>query len=179
MNTQTLSHEEIATITRRARSGVMSVVETDLPARVRRHHRRVGIAVAVSALAAVALTAGTVAVIQASHDQRTYSVQCYSQASTSSSFTTTVEGEATNSLTGQKAVRPVAEPLSVCGEMWRMGLVGQKPAPGQDPNTANYPVPQLVACTLSDGVGAAFPREGSIENQTDFCDALGLTPWPN
>ncbi len=177
MNTETLSDEEITTRTEAARSGVMLVVDADLPKLARRHRRRIGITIAVGALAAVALTAGTLAVVQATHEQTTYSVQCYSQASTSSSYTTATEPIAVNTTTGQTADRPPSEPVSVCGGMWRMGMVGQKPDPNRDPNTANFPVPQLVACTLPNGVGAAFPKNGSSATEAEFCDSLGLTPW--
>jgi hypothetical protein len=176
MNTEILSDEEIATRVEWARSEVMRTVEDDAPALTRRHRRRVGIAIAVAGVAALALTAGTIAVVQATHEQTTYSVLCYSGASTSSSYGTAADPNATNARTGQTD-RQAADPVSVCGDMWRMGLVGQKPDPQRDPNTANFPVPQLVACTTANGVGAAFPRGGSHASKADFCDSLGLTPW--
>jgi hypothetical protein len=176
MNTETLSDEEIATRVERARSEVMRTVLDDVPMLTHRHRRRVGITIAVAGAAALALTAGTVAVVQATHEQITYSVLCYSGASTSSSYTTAADPTATNTKTGQSD-RQAVDPVSVCGETWRMGLVGQKPDPQRDPNTANFPVPRLVACATANGVGAAFPRGASSATETDFCESLGLTPW--
>ncbi|MEJ1229809.1 MAG: hypothetical protein WDM88_02860 [Galbitalea sp.] len=161
----------------RARSGVMHAVDADVPMLTRRRRRRrVSITVAGAGLAAVVLTAGTVAVVQATQEQIGYSVICYSAASTSSDYATASDPTATNTVTGQTD-REAADPVSVCGDMWRSGLVGQKPDAQRDPNTANFPIPQLVACTTTDGVGAAFPREGSGATETDFCDSLGLAPW--
>jgi len=178
MNTETLSDEEIATRVERSRFEVMRTVEAELPMLARRHRRRVGITIAVAGAAALALTAGTIAVVQATREQINYSVLCYSGASTSSSYTTATDPTATNTKTGQTD-RKATDPVSVCGETWRMGLVGQKPDPQRDPNTANFPVPKLVACTTANGVGAAFPRGNSSATGTDFCNSLGLTPWPH
>ena len=47
----------------------------------------------------------------------------------------------------------------------------------QDPNAANFPVPELVGCTLSNGVGAGFPRGDSTATSEEFCRDLGLTIW--
>ena len=77
---------------------------------------------------------------------------------------------------GEEASRDVLDPVTICGDLWRMGLVGQDAAPA-DPNTANFPVPELVGCTLANGIGAAFPRGDSTATSEEFCRDLGLTSW--
>jgi hypothetical protein len=179
MNTDTLSDEEIAARTARVWANIVLEIQGDMPALERRHRRRVGFTIAAAGAGALALTAGTLAVVQATHEQTTYSVQCYSQASTSSTYGTASEPLPINSATGHAGTRAAVDPVSACGHMWREGLVGQQPDPQRDPNSANFPVPPLIACTLANGVGAAFPKGDSNDNQASFCDSLGLTPWSN
>jgi hypothetical protein len=141
------------------------------------HRRRVGLIVAVSGLAAVALTVGTFAVAQAVRPQTALSVLCFEHASTSSGYTTAAMGSATNAPTGQIDHRGDADPVAVCASAWRVGQVDRKVDSGRDQKTAQFPVPQLVACTMANGVGAAFPREGSHATAARFCDSLGLIVW--
>jgi hypothetical protein len=139
------------------------------------HATRVGLIVGASAVGVLGLTAGTIAVVNATQDQISYSVNCYSADSLTSSYTTVQSPTATNSATGQTD-RAVTDPVTTCTDMWRMGLIGQSTKPA-DPNSANFPVPDLVACALSNGVGAGFPRTDSTISDKDLCDSLGLAVW--
>jgi hypothetical protein len=137
---------------------------------------RVTILVAGSSLFAIALTGGTIAAIQASQEDVDYSVQCFEAASRSAESTTVVLAEATDNETGEIVPRDAIDPAETCGEMWRMGFLGQESAPA-DPNAANFPIPELVACVLDNGVGAVFPREDSTASSESFCRDLGLAVW--
>jgi hypothetical protein len=68
------------------------------------------------------------------------------------------------------------EPVAACATLWSgdaFNTDNDETAPG---NT-DHPVPELVACTYSDGIAAVFPREGSTAVDTDFCAALRLADW--
>lgn len=136
--------------------------------------RKAASVVGISVLAA-ALTGGTIAVVQASQDEVTYSVQCYEAASLDADFATVGSPTATDRKTGE-ARRDPTDPVSTCGDLWRMGLVGQEAAPA-DPNAADFPVPAIIGCTLSNGVGAGFPRGSSTSSDRNFCRDLGLAVW--
>lgn len=136
---------------------------------------RVGIAWGSAAALAAALTGGAIAIMQATPEQVSYSVQCYEGPSLSAKFTTVATPEALTETTGEVS-RYVTDPVTTCAAMWRMGLLGQATVPS-DPNAADFPVPELVGCTLENGVGAGFPREGSTVPAVRFCDDLGLAVW--
>ena len=138
---------------------------------------RVGLIVGASIVGVLGLTAGTIAVVSASQEAISYSVNCYTADSLSAKYTTVASAEATNNATGQTD-RPKTNPVTTCADMWRMGVIGQ-PAVPKDPNTANFPVPDLVGCTLSNGVGAGFPRPDPTISNKELCDSLGLAVWPN
>lgn len=155
-----------------------SILEALPSTRTHRFSRagRVTMVVAGASLFAVALTGGTIAAIQASQEDVDYSVQCFDAASMSATSTTVVLAEATDNETGEVVPRDAIDPAETCGEMWRMGFLGQESAP-TDPNSANFPVPELVACVLDNGVGAVFPREDSTASSQSFCRDLGLAVW--
>ena len=136
---------------------------------------RVGIAITGAGAIAVALTAGAIAVAQASHEEVAYSVQCYDRPSLSAVYTTVGVAAATKVAPGS-AARESTDPVATCADMWRMGILGQKSVP-DDPNAANFPIPELVGCTLPNGVGAGFPRAGSNASAQEFCSNLGLAIW--
>lgn len=142
------------------------------------HRARLGVVLSGSAVAILGLTGGTLAVVQATQEQVSYSVQCFAGASLDSASTTIDRPQATNRVTGTNAARERTTPAADCAFAWKAGLIGQTASP-VDPNSANYPVPDLVACTLTDGVGAGFPRGDSKLSDSAFCDALGLTTWRN
>lgn len=165
--TDILSDQEV---TRRV-SAIRSEVVAAIPrARARRRRK---IAIAAVAGAAVALT-GAALVVRATSEQVRYEVTCYEHASLDSSFTQALSilGIDDNGVPGRSEVDPVA----TCGDLWRMGALGQEVRP-EDPNTANFDVPELVGCTLPNGASAGFPREGSTATRVDFCHDLGLAPW--
>lgn len=125
---------------------------------------------------AVALTGGAIAVVQASQEDINYSARCFPTASISDQYADVGAAPATDIATGEEASRDVLDPVMICGDLWRMGLVGQDAAPA-DPNAASFPVPELVGCTLANGIGAAFPRGDSTATSEAFCRDLGLTSW--
>lgn len=141
-----------------------------------RHRSRLGLVAAGSAVFVLGLTGGTLAVVHATQEQVSYSVQCFAGPSLNSSSTTIGHPEATDRTTETVAERPLTDPIADCTFAWKAGLIGQKTAPA-DPNSANFAVPDLVACTLTNGVGAGFPRGDSTLSDNAFCDGLGLTIW--
>ncbi|MGC4174480.1 hypothetical protein [Demequina sp.] len=163
-----LSDEEVIRRVRAIRSDLAAAIPR---ARTRRR-RKIAIAAAIGA--AVALT-GAALVVHATSEQVHYEVTCYEHASLDSHYTQA--GSAPwvddNGVSGRAEVDPVA----TCGDMWRMGVIGQAARP-EDPNNANFDVPALVGCTLPNGASAGFPREGSTATDHDFCNKLGLAPWP-
>lgn len=126
---------------------------------------------------AVLLTAGAIAVQRATQEEVSFSIECYAQASKSGEMTTVAVPESVSS--DGVVSHEEADPVELCGAMWRMGLLGQEERPEGDPNLADFPVPSLVACRLGNGVGAAFPAEGAAASLTpqDFCGALNLAAW--
>lgn len=156
------------------RSRLLGAVAQQRTPRFSRARKTAVAAIAAGGLA-VALTGGAIAVVQATQEQISYSVQCYDAASINANFTTVATPTATDNVTGEES-RDATNPVTTCGDIWRMGLIGQEAAPA-DPNAANFPVPELVGCTLSNGVGAGFPRGDSTATSEEFCRDLGLTIW--
>jgi hypothetical protein len=156
-------------------AAVRRVVLAAAPTRRVVHPKRLALILSASAVAVIGLTAGAVAVVQAGHEQITYSVACYVHDSVSGPVNTIGEPQGIDAA-GHAAPRTPTNPVTTCADMWRRGVVGQ-PAPPKDPNAANFPVPSLVGCTMADGIGAGFPREGSTASDSDFCNGLGLTVW--
>lgn len=124
----------------------------------------------------VGLTGGTLAVVQATREQVSYSAVCFAGPSLDSANTTIGRPEATDRSTGAAGGRQRTDPIADCGFASKAGLIGQKTTPA-GPNTADFPVPALVSCTLTNGVGAAFPRGNSKLSESSFCGALGLAAW--
>jgi hypothetical protein len=170
---ETLPGGKPTTTAERARSAVRSIPEADAPTPSQRHRWRVPLIVAVSVLVALALAVGAFAVAQATAAQASYSVLCFDHASTSSGYVQATSGTARSA----SVERHAADPAAICASAWRVGQVGQKVGAGQDQKAAHLTVPPLVACTMANGVGAAFPREGSDATVARFCNSLGLTVW--
>ena len=162
-----LSDQEVA----QRVSAIRAEVVAAIPRARGRRRRHIAIAVAIGA--ATALT-GAAIIVHATSEQIHYEVTCYEHASLSSDYAQAVSvlWIDDNGVAGRTEVDPVA----TCGDMWRMGSLGQD-VPPQDPNSANFPVPALVGCTLPNGASVGFPREGSTASDVDFCKKLGLAPW--
>lgn len=158
---------------RTVRSQLMTAVSHERTPRYSRARKATIAAIAVGGLV---LTGGTIAVVQATQEQIDHQVRCFEAADLGSNYTDVAEAIGIDSTTGRQEARRVLGPETACGDMWRMGLVGQEVAPA-DPNAANFPVPELVGCTLPNGIGAAFPRENHSTLAEDFCRDLGLTAW--
>jgi hypothetical protein len=60
-------------------------------------------------------------------------------------------------------------PIDICAMLWENGILrsGEKVV-GAGPLLTNQPVPQLVACTLDNGIAAVFPGDAGT------CERLGL-----
>lgn len=100
-------------------------------------------------------------------DQNT--ARCYAVASLSAgdeSFTTV----AMSTPAGAASPAQVADPLGICSDLWRQGVLRPGPdgARGAPDPEASYSVPPLVTCVLADGTAAVFPGSKST------CAALGL-----
>ena len=173
--TARVTDEEVSALLEPVRTRVLADLRhVHSPRRSRRF--RVVRAVAIGGIAAIALTAGSIVVLRATPEQINHSVSCYGMADPAST-PVLVSAPSPVSTSGEKQSRTSVSPVDLCEDMWRMGLVGQSEIP-TDPNAANFSVPDLVACTQSDGVGAAFPREGLPESDKLACAALGLAVWP-
>lgn len=135
---------------------------------------RAAIALGASAVVAIGLTGGTIAVVQASQHDIDTQARCYVGASLSADFIEVSQAAGIDNESGE-VVEEYTGLIELCGEMWRMGL-GQENPPA-DPNTGDFPKPELVGCTMPDGIGAAFPRGESTASDAEFCGALGLAVW--
>jgi hypothetical protein len=115
--------------------------------------------------AAVAiLTAGAVVAVIERQTVIDHTAHCYEHASLDAQQLT-LKGLTT-------ADSPTLDPLVACATAWSNDAFN----PTNDGST-DHPVPDLVACTGSDGIAAVFPREGSTADDTGFCKALGLADW--
>jgi hypothetical protein len=98
------------------------------------------------------------------------SARCYSEAvyTRGSSFPGTTIAQATT--TGN--LGSVQDALDTCAALWRVGLLrlGSPSVIPPAAKSSTYPVPELVGCTLSNGVAAVFP------GPPDTCDQLGIAP---
>lgn len=174
MTTRIPSDQELTARLAAVRTRLLETVATVRPVRFSRG-ARIGFAAAAGIVLAAGLTGGTIVVIQATQEVITYSVQCYEGASLSSDFITVGHSEATEGPI--REVTPVpTDPVETCTDVWRRGLIGQE-TPLSDPNTPDLPAPEIVGCTLTDGIGAGFPIEDSTATAEDFCRSLGLAPW--
>lgn len=117
------------------------------------------------ASAAVAiLTAGTVVAVVERQAVIDHTAHCYVKPSLDAQQLT-LKGLTT-------ADSPTLDPIAACATAWSNDAFN----PANDGST-DHPVPDLVACTGSDGIAAVFPREGSTADDTGFCKALGLADW--
>lgn len=118
-----------------------------------------------STLAAVLLTGGAVAVVQATDTEKTGSV-CYQAADTSAA---SVEVSAAPAEGVIGALPVMAERVQAaeaqCGASWRIGSFSPN---GPDEGT-DHRVPALFTCVLADGRLGVFPVDGDID-----CLALRL-----
>ncbi|MGC4174002.1 hypothetical protein [Demequina sp.] len=163
-----LSDAEIA----RRVGSIRHNVARQIPIERKRRNKRIWIVSGVVA-AAVAAT-GAALVVRAASNVIKYEVRCYEAPSLDADYgqVQSAPWVDDNGNTGQ----PEVEPTTECAELWRAGLVGQ-PTPPDDPNSASFDVPELVACELPDGSSAVFPRETSSATNKEFCNELGLAPW--
>jgi hypothetical protein len=120
------------------------------------------------------MTGGAIAVLQASPTEIDGTIRCFAAMDGDADYTTVVEaqaeGEVIDTAFSQHA-------LDVCAAMYRAGIVvdGTVVAPAV-PSKVDYPVPDLVACTLRDGVVGVFPDENTTTGTP--CGYLGFTPAP-
>jgi hypothetical protein len=165
--TSLLSDEEV----QRRVHLIRSDLAVAIPKARTRRRRRIVIAAAVGA---AGVLTGAALVVHATSDQVHYEVTCYEHASLGADFTQA--GSVLGIDDNGKSSRAEVDPVATCGDLWRMGALGQETRP-EDPNAANFDVPDLVGCTLPNGASAGFPREGSTASARDFCHDLGLAPW--
>jgi alkylation response protein AidB-like acyl-CoA dehydrogenase len=120
----------------------------------------------IAGAAIAALTAGTVIAVQATQDYIDQTVQCFEHASLDSRWAG-VQGSGENN-------GPL-DPIDACTLIWHESHFSPDGADEAGQGTGT--VPDLVACTLSTGAPAGFPREDGPPDDTDFCAALGLADW--
>lgn len=70
---------------------------------------------------------------------------------------------------GSSGRTAAADPIEVCGDLWRQGVLelGAKTAGG--PGSTRQRAPQLQACVLDEGTAAVYPSR-----DPDICKRLGL-----
>lgn len=151
---------------------IRNAVLEAIPRERARRRRRTGVITGVMA-ATLAISGGAL-IVHASDDAVTYGVVCYDGPSLSAG-SVQVESALGVDRSGS-ADRTATDPVATCGDMWRLGLIGQEQLP-PDPNAANFDVPDVVGCTLPNGIAAGFPRGTSTFDDHDFCTQLGLAPW--
>ena len=122
----------------------------------------------IGGVAIAALTGGTIVVTSESAQVIDTYAYCYAAADLSSDRA---------DITAQTADQLSDNPVAACGELWRVGRLGQQGhIDPNDPNN-NFPIPALVACVSGDGVAAVFPREDAETSDQGLCEALGLAAW--
>jgi hypothetical protein len=115
--------------------------------------------IVIASVAAIALTAGAIAVARAVQEQIDTNVVCYETADLDS---TAIWG-GTNP--------EMFDPVAMCETAWATDSFDD-PQGGED---MSHPVPELIVCTRPDGVAGVFPL-GDARSE-DFCAALGLADW--
>jgi len=159
-----------AEVARRLAETRGAVLDATRRVRSPRHSTRVRVAGLLAATGTVvALTAGTVVVVTASDDDISANVDCYETADLDSPIVRV----ALSPTELDEGKQP--DPVALCVEMWRQGVLGQAPDATPDADS-NFPVPALAGCELRNGVGAAFPL-GTHATARDLCEALGLGEW--
>ncbi|MGB3376656.1 MAG: hypothetical protein WBA87_16140 [Microbacterium sp.] len=127
-----------------------------------RRKRRGWALVATGAMASLAITGGTIAVIQASETEKSGSI-CYESASTSSRQTEVGAAPAdgvVGALPGMpERVRAAEEE---CGVAWSIGVFS--PEGSSDSN--DHTVPELFTCVLRDGRLGVFPVTAGVSCAT-------------
>ncbi|UJP09233.1 hypothetical protein L2X99_12380 [Microbacterium sp. KUDC0406] len=125
---------------------------------VRRRQARIT-TLAGSTLAAVLLTGGALAVVQATDTEKSGSV-CYQAADTSSAFSDVADAP-TDGIIGPLPgmTERVTAAEAQCGAAWRAGVFSLTgPKDGGD-----YRVPELFTCVLADGRLGVFPADGETD----------------
>lgn len=141
------------------------------PRRSRRFKRRA--AVSVGAALVVALTAGGLIALRAAQDEIAYSVACY-EGDSLTTRTVTFAAPPTKGMDGEVLDRARVDPVSTCAEVWRLGVLGSgRP----DVRTGEFPVPDIVGCQQTNGIGAGLRREFSSVSDQYFCARLGMRVW--
>ena len=120
----------------------------------------------IAGAAIAALTAGSLIVARLTQADIDHSAICFEHASTDSTqFPISGAGATTDE---------ALDPLAGCAYTWQEGYFDPA-GPADPPDTGDFPVPQLVACTLPDGSAGVFHLEDHpVQN---FCGALGLADW--
>ena len=134
---------------------------------------RVGIGV--GTVLVIALGAGGLLGLRAAQEEIAYSVACY-EGDSLTSRTVTFAAPPTKGAQGQVVERPRVDPVSTCEEMWRIGVLGDTEQP-ENASTGEFPVPDIVGCVQTNGIGAGFRREFSSVSDQYFCARLGMRVW--
>lgn len=152
------------------RSELTRDVLADQRAIRRSRTRRIGF-VSAAGVAALALVGGAIAVTQASQTEIEGTIRCFAVMDGDAEYTTVIEASADGDVPDTAFSKRAIE---VCGAMYRVGILGDgKVLAPKDPSKVDYPIPELVTCTLRDGVIGVFPNENTTDTET--CYLLGYT----
>ncbi|HWM32897.1 MAG TPA: hypothetical protein VNR36_01525 [Pseudolysinimonas sp.] len=112
----------------------------------------------IAGVAVAALTAGAVVIALETQDVRSTNVICFEEA-----------GVESRQVAGGTSA-DMFDPIEMCSAIWAVD--GFADPDGQD---YTHPVPDLVACTMPNGIAGVFPLGDA--RPEDFCAALGLADW--
>ena len=130
----------------------------------RRTRLRRRLTLATAGVLTVSALAGTAWVVVASQQVQERVVFCYEEPSLSAEI---AEGER---FSGDELGDPAESAVAMCGELWRVGVLGRDSTPAPVQGESGYPVPNLTLCTRADQSLAVFPN-----TTDDFCAANGLS----
>ena len=157
MNASVPTDDDVARLLAETRVAVLDATHhVRSPKRSTRY--RVTRNVIIASVAVAALTAGAIAVALESDDVRGSNMVCYEEADLDSRH-----------VYGGTSLE-MFDPIAMCGAVWASN--GFDDTNGPD-NT--YPVPDLIVCTMPNGLAGVFPVGDA--RPEDFCAALGLADW--
>lgn len=137
-------------------------------ARPRRHWRRSGVTLGAGAVV-LATTGAAGAYLAFAPASDTSRVRCYTTANFGSDGDYQgTDAAIANSEPGTSDPVDVTDAVGLCGALWRAGVLVAGQGQPSEPISGSRPVPELVACTLPNGVAAVFPGGAGT------CERAGL-----
>lgn len=111
-----------------------------------------------------------------------YSVVCYSaprmDGDVASARVGVGRAEATDSPNASGQAATVDDPIETCAQLWQQGMLREnaKELGETGPPVSRTEVPQLVSCTLEDGMAGVFPGDADTCRSLDLPQTAGTQP---